>query len=165
MFFALVRQYEGGVVLRLGKFHRMAHPGFCWIWPLMIEEVITTSVVVETMIVGPQSLKTKDGQLVVISTVITFEITDPKIFLLEIQGASRVIEDSTYGVVSEWVSLHTWEELLDPDLGGKLSRAVRALAKKYGVNIIRVQIADFTKSRSLRLMQSVTQSYAPTKEF
>lgn len=158
-FFYVTHPYQGGVILRLGNFHRLLRPGLNWIWPFSIEEVLAIHVVPETMIVGPQSLTTLDGKIVVISTVITFEVSDPKIFLLEIEGASRVIEDSTYGVVAENIMSRTWEALGGIDLAAELTKDVRRMAKKYGVNVIRVQLGDFSTSRSIRLMQSVTNSY------
>ena len=132
----------------------MADPGFHWLWPFKIEEALSTNVVPETMIVGPQSLTTKDEVGVVISTVVTFSIFDVKIYLLEIEGASQVIEDSTYGIVAHAVMDSTWPGLISMDLAGELSKSVRRYAKRYGVDIKQVQIADFTRSKSLRLIQS-----------
>lgn len=152
-FFTVVPAYGGGVILRLGLFHRMAGPGFHWLWPFRIEEALTTNVVPETMIVGPQSLTTIDEVSVVIATVVTFGVDDPKRFLLEIEGASQVIEDATYGIVAHLIMEHTWPELIAMDMANELTKAVRRQAKRYGVDIVQVQIADFTRSKSLRLVQ------------
>lgn len=153
-FFVVIPSYGDGVVLRFGKFHRLTHPGFHFIWPFKIEEVLSTNVVTETMPVGPQSLTTKDGVSIVISTVVTFRKTDVKTFLLEIEGAGQVIEDATYGIVAQFVMGHSWDELREGmDMANELTKAVRRQAKKYGVDIITVQISDFTRSRSYRLMQ------------
>lgn len=153
MFFTVVDSYAGGVILRFGKFHRLATPGFHWLWPFNIETVLTTNVVPETINVGPQSLTTADGTSVVIATVVTFGISDVKTFLLEIEGANQVVMDSAYGVVSELVLGSTWEELMNVDLAHELSKAVRKQAKRYGVDVKAVAISDFTRSHSLRLMQ------------
>lgn len=161
----VVKVYQGGVVLRFGKFHSLAKVGINWLIPFYVDEVIHCNVVTETMLVGPQSLTTKDGRQVVISTVVTFRVEEPKIFLLEIEGANRVIEDSTFGNVSEWVTNRTWEELVKADVGNELTKLLRRRAKGYGVEIMRVQIVDLTTSRSIRLLQSVSTSYAPEKAF
>ena len=148
----VVPQYAGGVILRFGKFHRMAGPGFRWLWPFRIEDLLSTNVVLETMSVGPQSLTTKDGVSVVISTVTTFQVSDVKAFLLGIY-AVQVIEDAVYGIVAAFVMSHSWAELQETDIPGELTKIVRHKAKVYGVEIITVQIADWTRSRSYRLMQ------------
>ena len=157
--YAIVRCYQGGVILRFGKFHRLAPPGRNWIWPLAIEELLSTDMVIETMLVGPQSLITRDGKKIVISTVVTFRVDDAKVFLLEIEGTNRVIEDSTFGEVSDWVTARTWDELVASEVANELTKKLRRRAKTYGVDIIRVQLVDLTQSPSLRLMQSVTTSY------
>lgn len=161
-FFTVVPCYAGGVMLRLGKFNRMLLPGFHWKWPFRIEEALSTNVVPETMPVGPQSLTTKDGTSVVISTVVTFSIVDVKTFLLGIEGAGQVIEDATYGIVAQFVMSHGWEELREGlDMANELTKAVRRHAKKYGVDVLTVQIADFTRSRSYRLMQPMHGHFSP----
>ena len=121
-------------------------------WPFRVEECLSTNVVPETMLVDPQSLTTKDGVSLVISTVVTFAIDDVKVFLLEIEGAGQVIEDATYGIVAHMIMERTWAELAEIDLANELSKTVRRAAKRYGVQIVQVQIADFTRSRSLRLV-------------
>lgn len=111
------------------------------------------NVVPETMIVGPQSLTTKCGKSIVVSNVVTYSIEDIQKFLLEIEGGHQVIEDSTYGIVSAFIMEHSWDELMTVDISNELTKDVRRLAKRYGVQIINVQLRDFTSSKSFRLMQ------------
>jgi regulator of protease activity HflC (stomatin/prohibitin superfamily) len=152
-FFFVIRCYERAIVLRFGKMHRLANPGLHWKFPFNIEVYLSANVVPETMIIGPQSLTTKDGVSIVISSVVTFCIEDVQKFLLEVEGAHQVIEDSAVGIVSHFIVERTWGQLGDTDVGNELTKAVRRQAKRYGVEIINVQISDFTRSRSFRLMQ------------
>jgi regulator of protease activity HflC (stomatin/prohibitin superfamily) len=163
-FFYVCHPYQGGVVLRLGNFNRLLKPGINWMWPFNIEEDIVCATVAETMMVGPQSLTTKDGKQVVVSSMVTFKIDDVKTYLLDIMGAARVIEDAMYGVVSEVIQKRTWEELTQTDIANELTKKSRVMARRYGVEIIRVQIGDLSTTRSLRLMQTVNNVYAPNKE-
>ena len=162
-FWTVIPAYASGVVLRFGKFNRLADPGLHWILPFYMEEVLSCNVVPETMVVGPQSLTTKDGVSVVISTVVTFSISDVKVFLLEIEGAGQVIEDSAYGIVSRQIVARTWTELTQIDLPAELTKAVRRQAKRYGVDVLSVQLADFTRSRSYRLMQQMHGHFQPVQ--
>jgi len=152
-FFFVIDCYQRGVVLRFGHLHRLAEPGFHWLWPFSAEKYLAVSVVPETMIVGPQSLTTHDGQSVIVSTVVTFSVSEVQKFLLEVEGAHQVIEDSTYGSVSTFFLERTWEQLRGAEVSNELAKVVRRQAKRYGVEILNVQICDFTLSRSLRLMQ------------
>lgn len=156
--FVVIADYERGVVLRFGRFHRAIGPGFHWIIPFRCEHVLSTNVVPETMNVGPQSLTTADGQSVTLGTVVTFEIEDAKRFLLEVEGANQVIEDAAYGAQARVVMARTWEGLMQIDLPNELAKAVRKRAKGYGVNVIDVQVSDFTLAQTLRLMMQQAQA-------
>ena len=149
----VVNCYERTVILRLGKFRGIAGPGFHWMIPFGVEHSLSVNVVPETMIVGPQSLTTKCGASVVISSVVTFQIEDVCKFLLEVEGAHQVIEDSAIGIVSRFIMERSWLQLQEMDIGNELTKAIRRQAKRYGVEIIAVQVSDFTRSRSIRLLQ------------
>jgi len=165
LFFTVVDAYEAGVVLRFGRFHRKVEPGLVFFWPGFVERVLTVNVVVETMNIGPQSLTTKDGKEVVISTIITFTKEDVKVFLLSTNGGDRVLEDAAPGVIAKLVMERNYQDLLDMDMGNELTKKIRVVAKRYGVFVQQVAVSDFAKVRSLRLMQSVTNTYSNSKEF
>lgn len=156
-FCVIVRDYEGGVCLRWGRFQRLLAPGFHWLWPFGIEEVAICNVVLETRNTQPQSLTTKDGVDMVISTVVTFTVSDPKTYLLGVYDAVNVIEDSTVGTVSRAVEDTDWDEIRADGWAEKLTSTVRRRAKRYGVDIISVQPSDLTRSRSIRLIQQTQQ--------
>src|ERR1700730_11145264 len=93
-----LKSYQRGVVLRFGVFHRFATPGFHFKWPFAIEECHYVNVTVETMMVGPQSLTTRDDKSIVVSSVVTFKVNEAEAevrkYLLEVEGAQQVIEDT-----------------------------------------------------------------------
>lgn len=151
-FWFICRAYEQGLVLRWGKFNRLVLPGFHWRWPFRVEVEILVNVVSETITVGPQSLTTTDEQPVVVSTVVTLRIDDVRKFLLETEGAHQVVEDMTFGIVADFVLCKTWAELRACDMANELTKKARARCKRYGVEVINVQIGDLTRSRSIRLI-------------
>jgi len=165
MFWCILDPYESGLVLRFGKFHRMAQIGWNWIYPLLIERVLTANVATHTLTIGPQSLKTKDHKQLVITTVITCTISDAKKFILEINGGVAALDDAAPGAVADLVMSSTMEELEKMRLGTRLTNSIRALAEPWGIQVTRVQVVDFSPMRSVRLLQHVTQSYADRKEF
>lgn len=165
IFWYVVDPYEAGIILRLGKFHRMSKEGFNWTWPLYLERVLTANVATHTLTVGPQSLKTKDGKSLVITTVITCTVKDVKKFILEINGGVTALDDAAPGAVSDLIMANTLEDLEKMRLQTRLTNAIRELAEPWGIAVRRVQIVDFSPMRSIRLLQHVTQTYADRKEF
>lgn len=157
-FFFVVKQWQDGVVLRFGRYHRDAHPGFHWMLPFRMEYVCWCNVVPETASVGPQSLTTRDEQSVIVGAVLTYGISNVKTFLLEVEGAHDVVCDSAYGVIADYVMGRTWDELRNMNLANELTKKVRVLAKRYGVEILNVQLTDFTRSRSLRLVTQTARN-------
>lgn len=158
-FTLIIAPWQRAIRLRLGKFHSILEPGLHFYFPFWIDRVVGESVVMETMQIKPQSLTTKDGKTVVVTAVVTFRIEDIRTFLLDVEGRNNAVEDSTYGSISSYVMKKTWEELVAlDDLGNELTKTVRRQAKRYGVDIISVQIMDFIQCRPLRLITSPTSN-------
>ena len=106
----VVNEYEGGVLLRLGKYVRTDEPGLHWKIPFVDAPVIT-SIAVTTAQPGSQSLMTNDDQKVVISTVVKYSVKDVKPYLLEIEDRDDVLTDVVMGAVREVVRDCSFEEL------------------------------------------------------
>lgn len=165
VFWYVADPYEGGVILRLGKFHRMVKVGMNWIWPFGYERVLLANCATHTLIIGPQSLMTKDGKQIVLTCVITCTVDEPKQFILEINGGLAALDDAATGVVSKLIMEHTLPDLQAMDISNELTKDVRRFAKAWGIGITRVQLIDFTMTRSIRLLQSIAQTYPERKEF
>jgi regulator of protease activity HflC (stomatin/prohibitin superfamily) len=157
-FWCVILQYEGGIILRLGKFHRMLTPGFHWMWPFNIEMMHYTDVNMYTRIVGPQSLTTQDDKSLIVSVVITMQVEDVKKFILDCVHGHSVVEDATYGAVATLIHSLTWDQIMQADVARQLEIIVRRQAKKYGVNILQLQLVDLSRSKSLRLMQPYVEA-------
>ena len=156
-FCMVIAPYQRGVRLRLGKFNKVLSPGLHFFFPFWIDEILTENVVTETRRIKPQSLTTKDGKAVVLSGVVTFEIEDVRVFLLEVEGRNNVVEDASYGAISDFIMKRDWADIVAMEsIGNEITKAVRRQAKKYGVNILNLQLADFTLCPSVRLLQSQT---------
>jgi regulator of protease activity HflC (stomatin/prohibitin superfamily) len=157
--------YNGALIIRLGKVWKKASPGLNWMLPFLIDMVIECNVSTHTLVVGPQSLVTKDGKPVVITTVITCTVEDVEPFLLQVNGGMTALDDAATGVVSRLVMGNTWDQLLAMDIANELTKDVRRFAKPWGVGISRVQLSDFMQMRSLRLLMSQNHIYPDRKEF
>lgn len=154
-FWEVIEPYEQAVVTRLGLYHRTLEPGFHWVIPFAIERAIGDSVVPVTHALNPQSLTTADGRSVVVRAVITRSIVDIQKALLECEGVENVLVDSAVGAVADAVRAHGWDDLSSKEFAAALTAEVRDRARPWGVKIHRVQLADISASRSLRLWQGV----------
>ena len=151
-FATVVDAYEYGLVLRLGKFNRTLSPGLHFIYPFGVDQVFTENVVQETQSVSTQSLTTKDGKNIIISAVLSYRIKDIRKYMLEVEDAAGVLEDSTYGVVAAAVERADWDEIRLPEFTEEVYKAIRQKAFRWGVEVISLQFSDKSLSRTLRLV-------------
>lgn len=151
--FAVVDAFERAVVLRLGVFRRELAPGFHWVMPFGIDRVIADNVVPRTLNLAAQSLTTSDGSQIVIGVIVTARIHDIQKALLEVETVDEALQDSCYAEIARVVHEHTWEELQADSINDALLKACRKRAFTYGVEILRAQVSDLARCKSLRLIQ------------
>jgi regulator of protease activity HflC (stomatin/prohibitin superfamily) len=151
--FVVVDQFERAVVLRLGVLHRELEPGFHWIIPFEIERVIADNVVPRTLNLGAQSLTTRDGSQIVLGVILTARIHDISKAMLEVENVDTAVQDSCYAEIARVVHERSWDEMQAESLNDDLLKACRRRAFNYGVEIMRTQVSDLARCKSLRLIQ------------
>ncbi len=81
----VLREYERGVVFRLGRFAGVRGPGLILLLP-GIERMVKVSMRVITMDVPPQDVITRDNVSVKVNAVIYFRVMDPQKAIIEIEN-------------------------------------------------------------------------------
>ena len=147
----IVKQYEEGVVLRFGKYHRNVSPGFHWKWPCSIEQVMKDIVVRRTSYLGVQSLTTKDGHNINSSPIVIYSVGNIKRWELEVDDAADAVNDITYGLNDELCTETNLAGLHTTEYAAELTRRVRAEGVEWGARIKQVKFSDRSKSRSMRI--------------
>lgn len=149
--FFIIRDFEEAVVLRFGKFHKVAKPGFHWRIPF-VDDVMEQHVVVTTLSLSPQSLYTKDKQNIVVKGLIKYKIADIQTFMLEVYDAQDAISDMTQYIIKNIIMGKTLEECIDAEIDNILTKKARVEAKKWGVEIQQVTLTDIAPIRSYRII-------------
>lgn len=150
----VLNEYERGVLLRLGRFKREVGPGWHWQFPFSIDVVLYDNVVARTVRLPTQSLTTADGRDVAVTGIVTATIEDIRSALLNVEGVDHVLVDACTAGIAHHVESCTWDELRAKEFGRQLTRVCRRRASQYGVRIHRVQLADRSLSRTIRLHTS-----------
>lgn len=163
--FVVLRTYERGVRLRSHPWRdgvglKVLGPGFHWTVPFYIDHVLHDNVAPRTHRITA-NLTTLDGRSVVVGLVVTSRIRDIEKALLEVEDMDTAMDDSCRGSLFRYVSARAWDELRaaqvpspddEDDVGPvELYKACRKMAFRWGVEVMRVQLADLSVSRSLRL--------------
>jgi hypothetical protein len=157
--FFVVDCFEKAGVLRFGKYHRSAMPGFHWKIPL-IEKVMEVTAVETTWHSPAQPLTTKDDVAVTVTTVVRYEVEDPKAYItnhLRPEGRAGGPHDGRGAPPGR---RKTYRELVDAEEPEKeIATLVKRAVHKYGFLIHEVTFTAFTKARPIMLIsQSVLQN-------
>jgi regulator of protease activity HflC (stomatin/prohibitin superfamily) len=163
---AVVDEYEGGVILTLGRPRKpprwlrwirkspVVGPGFYFRVPFGAELVLVTNVVTAIDDLIPQTLVTADGKTVVISIILTWRIERSRVdaFLLKVETAKQALRNAAVEEVSEYVRTSTYPELLEADVSLDLLDPIQKKASKYGIVVEEVGLSDFAPVPTIRLL-------------
>jgi regulator of protease activity HflC (stomatin/prohibitin superfamily) len=149
--FFWVQEYEGAILMRVGKFKRELDPGFHWKW-FVFDEVLTCSIATETMSVKSQSLTTLDDKNIVLSAVVKCQISNPKKYLLKVKDVTNAISDVTQGKIKDIVMHKSWEQCRE-GLDEAITLALKPEAMKWGISVEYVTVTDLAIIKTFRLIQ------------
>lgn len=148
----VLQPFERGVVVTLGRRVRDIGPGFNWLWPLGVDEVHRINVVPTTENLSLQTLTTKDGETVIIGITVTWEVSNARKILLEVEDHNGVVLDTCYGQLGTVVRESTWEELGAPQFSDRACTAMRYRAGRSGIHIKGVNVTDLARCRTYRMV-------------
>ncbi|MGE5841196.1 MAG: SPFH domain-containing protein, partial [Deltaproteobacteria bacterium] len=81
----ILREYERGVIFRLGRVIKVKGPGLIILIPV-IDKMVKVSLRLVTMDVPPQDVITRDNVSVKVNAVIYFRVMDPNAATIEVEN-------------------------------------------------------------------------------
>ena len=147
----ILKEYERGVVLRLGRFHMTKGPGLRFIIP-WIDRMTKIPIRIVTMDVPSQEVITKDNVSVKVNAVVYFRVMDPEKAFLEVEEyleATRQIAQTTLRSVLGQAEL---DELLAAreELVTRLQSVVDRLTDPWGIKVTAVEIKHVELTEELK---------------
>lgn len=149
--FVVLEPFEAGVLVRLGKFVRVLEPGFHWVYPLHIDKIWNEHTVPRTHHLQGLSTTTRDGKTIGFDAVVTYQISDIEKALLRVTDVKDAVIDTCMGVIGTELSETTWDEVLHGTVVDGLTKACKARGRKWGIEIMSVQLAGVATVKNLRL--------------
>jgi len=161
----IVKQYEKGLVLRLGKYRNTVDSGLTFLLPV-VEDMIQVDMRERVINVEPQKVITKDNVSVTVDAVIYYRISDPVKATFEVQNfayaATTLAQTNLRLVLDE--ATNTWGvkvtrvevQKIDPpsDITEAMSRQMKAERDKRA-NILE---AEGVKQAQILQAEGVRQS-------
>ncbi|MCL4398700.1 MAG: SPFH/Band 7/PHB domain protein [Candidatus Parvarchaeota archaeon] len=150
-------QFERGIIFRLGKFNRIAGPGWAIVVPFFEEEYKKVDVRVKMMDINSPEIFTADDLKLSIDGTIYYQIIDPEKATLQIdnygQGLSNLVQSAVRNSIASLTMRQVFGSL--DRLNDILADAIRHMTWKWGIDVPSVQIR--TVSPSNEVIQAMQQ--------
>jgi len=139
----VVREYERGVIFRLGRLVGAKGPGIFLLIPI-IDKMVKITLRMVTLDVPPQEVITKDNVTTSVNAVLFFRVVDPCAAVVEVQNyieATRQIAMTTLRSVLGGVEL---DQLLAEreEINLKLKEIIDEQTDPWGIKVKTVEIKD-----------------------
>jgi regulator of protease activity HflC (stomatin/prohibitin superfamily) len=140
---AVVRQYERGVVFRLGRLHNVRNPGLRGMIPL-IDRMRKVSLRTVTMPIPSQQVITRDNVSIGLAAVAYFRVTDPVAALVEIENVRAAIDQIAQTTVRNVVGRSQLDRVLadTETLNESIKEILDVTTKRWGVLVELVELKD-----------------------
>ena len=139
----IVKQYEDGVLFRLGKVLGTRSPGFHMIIPA-IDNLRRVSLRIVTMPIQSQGIITRDNVSVDVSAVAYFRVVDAVKSVVAIENVDAAIDQIAQTTLRKVVGQHTLDETLSET--DRINLDIRAILDRttadWGVEVTLVELKD-----------------------
>ena len=154
----VVRQYEKGLVLRLGKYRATVDSGLTFLVP-MIEDMIKVDMRERVINVEPQKVITKDNVSVTVDAVIYYRISDPVKATFEVQNFGYAATTLAQTNLRNLIGDKSLDETLTArdTINANLRNVLDEATNTWGVKVTRVEVqkidppVDITEAMSRQM--------------
>lgn len=152
--FVIVREYEAGVLLFLGKFQRILKKGMNWKWPLL-NESLTCLCKPETIEFKPITVITKDQQTITIGLVGGYSVKDEKKFLLEANDAASNIHHHFIMTCSDYLTESNLPDLIEKTTPyTKMKKKLNEDISYLGAEFFTIGYSSICKTKPISLLNN-----------
>lgn len=147
----VVKQYEKGVVFRLGRVIRARNPGLVVIIPV-IDRLTKVSLRIITAPIQSQGIITRDNVSVDISAVAYFRVVDAVKSVVAIENVYSAIDQIAQTTLRKVVGQHTLDETLaETDvINSGIRKILDVTTSEWGVEVTLVELKDIQLPESMK---------------
>ncbi len=140
----IANQWERVVVLRLGRFHRLAGPGLFFIIPILDIVAYRIDIRVITSTFRAEKTMTRDTVPVDVDAVLFWKVIDPKMAALDVADYVSAINWAAQTALRDVIGKTMLADMLEgrDKLSAELQRIIDARTEPWGVNVISVEVKD-----------------------
>jgi regulator of protease activity HflC (stomatin/prohibitin superfamily) len=139
----ILREYERGVVFRLGRIIPVKGPGLVIIWPI-IDKLVKVSLRTVTMDVPAQDVITKDNISVKVNAVVYFRVMDPIKAITEVEdfyfATSQIAQTTLRSILGQ----SQLDDLLSKreEVNAELQKVIDFQTEPWGIKVTAVEVKN-----------------------
>jgi regulator of protease activity HflC (stomatin/prohibitin superfamily) len=147
----IVKQYEAGVLFRLGRVIGVKQPGLTFIIPA-IDVMRRVSLRIVTMPIQSQGIITRDNVSVDVSAVAYFRVVDATKSVVAIENVAAAIDQIAQTTLRNVVGQHTLDETLaETDrINVNIREILDVVTEDWGVIVTLVELKDIQLPESMK---------------
>jgi regulator of protease activity HflC (stomatin/prohibitin superfamily) len=147
----ILREYERGVIFRLGKLQGLKGPGIIFLIPI-VDRMVKMDLRVVTIDVAKQEIMTKDNVPVTVDAVVYFRVINPTDAVVKVENfwkATSLIAQTTLRSVLGQASL---DDLLSQrdTINQKLQEIIDRQTEPWGIKVTAVEVKDVALPDSMK---------------
>ncbi len=137
------REYERGVIFRLGRFQKIQGPGLYFTIPL-IDQKAKVDIRTKTVDIPPQEAVTADSVTIKINAVLYYRIIDPMKAINRVENYQMAVYQASMTTLRNIVGQHNLDDMLQSrdKINAKVQEIVDEITEPWGVAIERVELKD-----------------------
>jgi regulator of protease activity HflC (stomatin/prohibitin superfamily) len=140
----IVQQWERGVVLRLGRLTGIRKPGLNLILP-WIDRMVKVDLRVETLVLEPQEVITRDNVTVHVDAVVYFKVIDAEKAVIEVKNYAKATTQIALTTLRSVLGQSELDELLSHR--DRINERLRDIIDEHteepwGVQVVTVEVKD-----------------------
>src|SRR3974390_1915743 len=148
---AIVREYQRGVVFRVGKVRNVRNPGMRLMIPL-VDRMQKVSLQTVTMPISSQQIITKDNVSIGVAAVAYFRRVDPVKSIIEIEDVQSAIDQIAQTTVRNVVGRSSLDQVLSETetLNESIKSILDMTTEHWGVLVQLVELKDIQLPESMQ---------------
>jgi regulator of protease activity HflC (stomatin/prohibitin superfamily) len=147
----IVKQWERGVVLRFGRYISTRSPGLNIIVPY-VDRMLKVDTRVETMVVEPQEVITKDNVTVQVDAVVYFQVINPEAAVMKVMNYEQATTQISLTTLRSVLGQSELDELLAhrDRINEMLQQIIDQHTEPWGVQVTAVEVKDVLLPENLQ---------------
>ncbi|HMI91504.1 MAG TPA: SPFH domain-containing protein [Polyangiales bacterium] len=140
----IAREYERGVVFRLGRYAGLRGPGLFWVIPLAIERVVVVDVRTRTVSAEQQETITRDSVTIKVNAVLWFRVADAAKSVITVMDSGNAVYQLALTGLRNIIGQHDLDEVLQErdKINALLKGSVEASTVPWGIEFERFEMKD-----------------------